>query len=126
MNAVKMRCGVSTASTRPNAYTTNATGIVKLPSRMIVGTRLALPVAKVVITVATQSGGGQITPVDTVGAGDAFVAGYLAERLAGAKAEQRLQTAIAMGAYAVTVPGDCEGLPTRAELGALSIGDINR
>jgi 2-dehydro-3-deoxygluconokinase len=54
--------------------------------------------------------------VDPVGAGDAFVAGYLAERLAGAPAEARLRTAIAAGAFAVTVPGDCEGLARRDEL----------
>jgi 2-dehydro-3-deoxygluconokinase len=64
--------------------------------------------------------------VDPVGAGDAFVAGYLADRLAGAPADQRLRTAIAMGAFAVTVPGDCEGLPTRAELAALPTGDVSR
>jgi len=63
--------------------------------------------------------------VDPVGAGDAFVAGYLTERLAGANAQRRLRTAIAMGAYAVTVPGDCEGLPTRAELAALA-ADVHR
>jgi 2-dehydro-3-deoxygluconokinase len=71
--------------------------------------------------------------VDPVGAGDAFVAGYLAERLAGAGPEQRLRTAIATGAYAVTVPGDCEGLPTRTELATLlsetgtsAPSDVNR
>jgi 2-dehydro-3-deoxygluconokinase len=64
--------------------------------------------------------------VDPVGAGDAFVAGYLADRLAGADAGQRLRTAIAMGAYAVTLPGDCEGLPTRAELDDLSATDVRR
>lgn len=68
----------------------------------------------------------KVTAVDTVGAGDAFVAGYLADRLAGADAGQRLRTAIAAGAFAVTVPGDCEGLPSRAELAALSGGDIVR
>ncbi|MEV4636733.1 sugar kinase [Actinoplanes sp. NPDC049548] len=65
-----------------------------------------------------------VTVVDPVGAGDAFVAGYLADRLAGAAPAARLATAIAAGAFAVTVPGDCEGLPTRADLGALtSAGD---
>lgn len=58
--------------------------------------------------------------VDPVGAGDAFVAGYLSERLVGADASARLRTAIAAGAFAVTVPGDCEGLARRAELTALS------
>ena len=67
-----------------------------------------------------------VTVVDPVGAGDAFVAGYLADRLAGAGAGQCLRTAIAAGAFAVTVPGDCEGLPDRAELAALTGGDIRR
>lgn len=43
--------------------------------------------------------------VDPVGAGDAFVAGYLAELLAGAPAPQRLATATAAGAFAVSVLG---------------------
>jgi 2-dehydro-3-deoxygluconokinase len=57
--------------------------------------------------------------VDPVGAGDAFAAGYLADRLAGESAEARLRTAIAAGAFAVAVPGDCEGLPRRHDLAAL-------
>lgn len=57
--------------------------------------------------------------VDPVGAGDAFAAGYLADRLAGEPAEARLSTAITAGAFAVAVPGDCEGLPRRHELAAL-------
>lgn len=65
--------------------------------------------------------------VDTVGAGDAFVAGYLAERLSGAGPVQRLRTACAVGAYAVSVPGDCELLPTRGELASfLTTGDVLR
>ena len=67
-----------------------------------------------------------VTVVDPVGAGDAFVAGYLADRLAGAPPAARLATAIAAGAFAVTVPGDCEGLPDRAELDALTGGDVRR
>jgi 2-dehydro-3-deoxygluconokinase len=54
--------------------------------------------------------------IDTVGAGDAFAAGYLAEHLAGLEPAQRLRTAVAAGAYAVTVPGDCEGMPRRSDL----------
>jgi len=67
-----------------------------------------------------------VTLVDPVGAGDAFVAGYLADRLAGEPPSTRLQTAIAAGAFAVTVPGDCEGAPTRAELSALTGDDLRR
>jgi 2-dehydro-3-deoxygluconokinase len=60
-----------------------------------------------------------VKAVDPVGAGDAFVAGYLAETLAGRPVAERLATAAACGAFAVTVPGDWEGLPTRDELAAL-------
>ncbi|MFG3658375.1 sugar kinase [Streptomyces sp. NPDC047706] len=68
-----------------------------------------------------------VSVVDTVGAGDAFVAGYLAEHLEGGDPAQRLRTACATGAYAVSVPGDCELLPTRGELAAfLTAGDILR
>jgi 2-dehydro-3-deoxygluconokinase len=56
--------------------------------------------------------------VDPVGAGDAFVAGYLASWLDGADAAAALRTANLTGAFAVAVPGDWEGLPTRAELAA--------
>ncbi|BBH63926.1 sugar kinase [Actinoplanes sp. OR16] len=68
----------------------------------------------------------EVTAIDPVGAGDAFVAGYLADRLAGAPPLDRLRTAIEAGAFAVTVPGDCEGLPTRADLKSLAGDDINR
>ena len=61
-----------------------------------------------------------VVAVDPVGAGDAFVGGYLAELLLGADAEARLRTAAACGAFAVTVPGDWEGLPTRRDLQLLS------
>ena len=60
--------------------------------------------------------------VDTVGAGDAFVAGYLAELIAGAPPAQRLATAVAAGAFAVTVTGDWEGLPDRRALALLAAG----
>jgi 2-dehydro-3-deoxygluconokinase len=46
--------------------------------------------------------------------------------MAGAPPAARLATAIAAGAFAVTVPGDCEGLPDRAELAALTGGDVRR
>ncbi|MGZ4650588.1 MAG: PfkB family carbohydrate kinase [Kineosporiaceae bacterium] len=64
-----------------------------------------------------------MSAVDAVGAGDAFVGGYLAELLAGADARTRLATAAACGAFAVTVPGDWEGLPTRADLSLLGRPD---
>ncbi|MET1018841.1 MAG: sugar kinase [Microterricola sp.] len=57
--------------------------------------------------------------VDTVGAGDAFVAGYLAELLAGASLSGRLRTAAACGAIACTAPGDWEAAPDRAAIARL-------
>ncbi|MFJ8816288.1 sugar kinase [Amycolatopsis thermoflava] len=57
-----------------------------------------------------------VTVVDPVGAGDAFVGAYLAERLAGADPATRLRTAARAGALMCTVPGDWEALPTRATL----------
>jgi 2-dehydro-3-deoxygluconokinase len=57
-----------------------------------------------------------VTVVDTVGAGDAFVAGYLAELIGGEPPPQWLATAVSAGALAVTSPGDWEGMPDREAL----------
>lgn len=54
--------------------------------------------------------------IDTVGAGDAFVAGYLAARLAGEPITARLNQAVRTGAAVCTHPGDWEGFPTRRDL----------
>ena len=58
--------------------------------------------------------------VDPVGAGDAFVAGYLSELVAGGSVPDALRTANGCGATVCRAPGDWEGLPTRAELDELS------
>ena len=60
--------------------------------------------------------------VDTVGAGDAFVAGFLSGRLRGWGTGECLDLANACGACAVTVPGDLKGLPTEKEAFALRRG----
>jgi 2-dehydro-3-deoxygluconokinase len=60
--------------------------------------------------------------VDAVGAGDAFVAGYLSALLDGEDTAGRLDRAVTTGAFAVAQPGDWEGAPTRAELGLLGAG----
>jgi 2-dehydro-3-deoxygluconokinase len=60
-----------------------------------------------------------VRAVDTVGAGDAFVGGYLAELLEGQPVEARLLTAVRTGAYACLVTGDWEGMPRRSELALL-------
>jgi len=60
--------------------------------------------------------------VDVVGAGDAFVAGYLSGLLDDLDLTDRLDRAVTTGAFAVASPGDWEGLPTRAELTLLDTG----
>jgi 2-dehydro-3-deoxygluconokinase len=60
-----------------------------------------------------------VEAVDTVGAGDAFVAGYLAELVADREPQDRLMTATTTGAFACLVPGDWEGFPRRHELSML-------
>ncbi|MEW5630945.1 sugar kinase [Streptomyces hydrogenans] len=67
-----------------------------------------------------------VTAVDPVGAGDAFVSGYLAARLDGSPVPERLRLAALCGAFAVSVPGDWEGIPRRTELGLLAAQDITR
>jgi 2-dehydro-3-deoxygluconokinase len=64
-----------------------------------------------------------VTVVDTVGAGDACVAGYLAELMSGADPVVRLGTAVAAGAFAVTVSGDWEGMPDRRSLALLGASE---
>ncbi|MGA4842262.1 sugar kinase [Streptomyces sp. G45] len=64
-----------------------------------------------------------VRAVDPVGAGDAFVAGYLSALLDGVDAAGRLDRAVTCGAFAVAGRGDWEGAPTRAELGLLGEGD---
>lgn len=54
--------------------------------------------------------------IDTVGAGDAFTAGWIAARLEGRDAETALAWGNAAGAFAVATRGDHGGLPTRIEL----------
>ncbi len=60
-----------------------------------------------------------VTCIDPVGAGDAFVAGYLSARLDGLGLADRLARGAICGAFAVSVSGDWEGAPRRAELGFL-------
>lgn len=60
--------------------------------------------------------GFRIDPVDTVGAGDAFVAGYLSSRLAGDDAATALHRGNTCGAIACLTPGDWEAAPTLREI----------
>ncbi len=64
-----------------------------------------------------------VAAVDPVGAGDAFAAGYLSGLLDGEPPVVRLHRATLAGAFAVTVPGDWEGLPSRADLALLAAAE---
>jgi 2-dehydro-3-deoxygluconokinase len=57
-----------------------------------------------------------ITVVDAVGAGDAFVAGYLSEHVTGAGVPECLRVGNILGGAVCQQPGDWEGIPTREEL----------
>ncbi|WP_206317618.1 sugar kinase [Streptomyces composti] len=65
----------------------------------------------------------RVPAVDVVGAGDAFVAGYLSAALDGADATGRLRRAVTTAGFAVATRGDWEGLPTRDELALCDRGD---
>lgn len=60
-----------------------------------------------------------VTALDTVGAGDAFTAGYLSGHLDGLDLPGRLRRAVTVGAFAVAGQGDWETLPRRDELSLL-------
>ncbi|MFI5673385.1 sugar kinase [Streptomyces cellulosae] len=72
---------------------------------------------------ATDRPARQVDAVDLVGAGDAFVAGYLSGLLHGADIPDRLHRAVTTAAFAVGTRGDWEGLPTEDELGLLDRPD---
>ncbi|MET3320152.1 UNVERIFIED_ORG: 2-dehydro-3-deoxygluconokinase [Peribacillus simplex] len=57
-----------------------------------------------------------VTPIDTVGAGDGFDAGYIYGYLHGLSIEERLEFANGVGALVTTVSGDNEGLPYLEEV----------
>ena len=58
----------------------------------------------------------KVNPVDTVGAGDGFDAGYIYAYLNGYSPEERLELANGVGALVTTVSGDNEGLPYLEEV----------
>ncbi len=61
-----------------------------------------------------------VVAVDSVGAGDAFAAGFLAALIQGHEPTESLRWAALMGAWAVTTAGDWQGLPSLDELESLS------
>lgn len=56
-----------------------------------------------------------VRPVDTIGAGDAWAAGFLDAVLAGADYEQCLDQGNHVASLAIQVPGDVDGLPSERE-----------
>jgi 2-dehydro-3-deoxygluconokinase len=60
-----------------------------------------------------------VTEVDSIGAGDAFSAGYLSAYLDGVDEQGRLDRGCRAGAFAVSARGDWERSPTRREIGLL-------
>lgn len=60
-----------------------------------------------------------VTPIDTVGAGDGFAAGYLAAFLTGDSLRERVDRGAAVGALATTRRGDLGAMPARSEVDAL-------
>jgi 2-dehydro-3-deoxygluconokinase len=60
-----------------------------------------------------------VTEIDPVGAGDAFVAGYLAGELDGLDVQACLRLGCAAGGFVVMQLGDYEGLPSRQDLALL-------
>lgn len=68
------------------------------------------------------------SPIDAVGAGDAFCAGFIAARIENLAIEDALRWGAACGAAAISVEGDIEGLPTRPELSRLleGVSDVIR
>lgn len=66
--------------------------------------------------------GFDVDVVDTVGAGDAFCAGFISAALDREPLEEMVVRANLCGAYATTVPGDMEGLPTREDVSSIREG----
>jgi 2-dehydro-3-deoxygluconokinase len=86
-----------------------ATAVVKLgPDGALALSRDGSPVHVPAFRVAV--------PVDVVGAGDAFAAGYIDAVLDGRSTADALAAANACGALAISAEGDMTGLPTRAEV----------
>lgn len=63
----------------------------------------------------------KVTAIDTVGAGDAFSAGYISALLDGEDEPGRLHRAVTVAAFAVSGRGDWESLPGRDELALLDL-----
>lgn len=63
----------------------------------------------------------RVSVIDSIGAGDAFSAGYLSGWLDGLSLDGRMERATTLGAFAVASRGDWEGLPRRDELDLINL-----
>jgi 2-dehydro-3-deoxygluconokinase len=77
---------------------------------------------------ATPCAAHPVTEVNSIGAGDAFTAGYLSGLLDGEPVAERLRRGALSGALAVSGVGDWEQAPNRSDLVALTraSGEANR
>lgn len=57
-----------------------------------------------------------VNPVDTTGAGDAFVAGFLYGFLQGLPVKESMQYGVVCGGLTTTVPGGIAALPNLSEV----------
>ncbi|MFD5919211.1 sugar kinase [Kitasatospora sp. NPDC058201] len=100
--------------TRDEADT--VTALLDRGTREVVITRGAAGADVTTPDTAAHAPARRVPVVDVIGAGDAFVAGYLSALLDNLTTEQRLHRATDTAAFAVATRGDWEGLPTRTDL----------
>ncbi len=96
-----------------------ARGLVELGAGAAIIKRGARGALSLVDGVVLEHPAIPVQAADTVGAGDAFVAGYLAERLMGGDPAACLSTAVTAATFVCATPGDWDGLPYREELAHL-------
>ncbi|WAH96033.1 sugar kinase [Arthrobacter sp. MMS18-M83] len=101
------------------AEATMAAGLLDSGVREVVVKRGAAGACAYTVAGRLEQRAVPVTSIDTVGAGDAFTAGYLSAVLDGEDVAGRLQRGVLAGAFAVSTAGDWEGLPHRGELGLL-------
>lgn len=94
----------------------NARALTRLGPATVVVTMGAAGALSVGPKGTTRAEALPVRALDPVGAGDSFVAGYLAALLDGGEEEERMATATAVAAVCVATQGDWEGLPDRSAL----------
>ncbi len=108
---------LSTSATDERALAEGLAGLGTATVVLKLGARGALALTGDEIVAAEPD---PITVVDPVGAGDAFVAGYLGALVDGGSPLDCLRRGNLLGGAVCQVPGDWEGLPTADELESLN------